>query len=69
MSILFSVVSLISALPVFVVAQTADDPSQLGTRQIEVRTLDVSYELAYRAATQAMFSLEQSLDLCLTLDG
>jgi len=60
-SILFSAFSLISAAPVFVVAQTADDPTQLGTRQIEVRTLDVSYELAYRAATQAMFSLGYSI--------
>lgn len=34
-----------------------DDPTQLGTRQLEVRTLDVSYEVAYRAATQAMFSI------------
>jgi hypothetical protein len=36
---------------------TSDDPTQLGTRQLEVRTLDVPYDLAYRAATQAMFSI------------
>ncbi len=39
-------------------AQTApEDPTQLGTRQIEVRTLDANYDLAYRSATQALLSL------------
>jgi hypothetical protein len=38
--------------------QTApEDPSQLGSRQIEVRTLDVNYDLAYRSATQALLSI------------
>jgi len=37
------------------------DPTQLGTRQIEVRTLDVPYDLAYRAATQAFFSIGFSI--------
>jgi len=39
----------------------SQDPSQLGTRQIELRTLDVPYELAYRAATQAFFSIGFSI--------
>jgi hypothetical protein len=34
-----------------------EDPSQLGTRQLEVRVLDVPYEVAYQAATQAMFTI------------
>ena len=41
--------------------QSSDDPTQLGARQIEVRTLDVSYDMAYRAATQALFSLGYSI--------
>lgn len=42
--------------------QTAsDDPTQLGARQLEVRALDVPYETAYRAVTQAMFSLGYSI--------
>lgn len=40
---------------------TSDDPTQLGSRQIEVRTLDVPYDLAYRSATQALFSLGYSI--------
>jgi len=40
---------------------SVQDPSQLGTRQIEVRTLDVPYEHAYRAATQAFFSIGFSI--------
>ena len=43
-------------------AQNSQDPSQLGARQIEIRTLDVPYEVAYRAATQALFSLGYSID-------
>jgi len=39
-----------------------EDPSQLGARQIEIRTLDVPYEVAYRAATQALFSLGYSIN-------
>src|SRR3970282_2443545 len=39
-------------------SQTApEDPSQLGSRQIEVRTLDVGYDTAYRSATQALLSI------------
>jgi len=39
-------------------SQTApEDPSQLGSRQIEVRTLDVNYDTAYRSATQALLSI------------
>jgi len=41
---------------------SSQDPTQLGARQIEIRTLDVPYELAYRAATQALFSLGYSID-------
>ena len=37
------------------------DPSQLGARQIEVRILDVPFEVAYRAATQALFSIGYSI--------
>jgi hypothetical protein len=41
-----------------VFSQTApEDPSQLGSRQIEVRTLDVNYDTAYRSATQALLSI------------
>jgi len=42
-------------------AQSSEDPTQLGARQIEVRSLDVSYDTAYRAATQALFSLGYSI--------
>src|SRR3989304_5416992 len=39
-------------------SQTApEDPTQLGSRQIEVRTLDVNYDTAYRSATQALLSI------------
>ena len=42
--------------------QTAsEDPSQLGARQIEVRTLDVNYDTAYRSAMQALLSLGYSI--------
>jgi hypothetical protein len=41
---------------------TSDDPTQLGSRQIEVRTLDVPYDLAYRSATQALLSLGYSIN-------
>ncbi len=41
---------------------SSQDRTQLGARQIEVRTLDVPYEIAYRAATQALFSLGYSID-------
>ncbi len=37
------------------------EPTQLATRQIEVRTLDVPYDVAYRSATQAFFSLGYSI--------
>src|SRR3989338_1073701 len=40
---------------------TTDDPTQLGARQIEVRTLDVSYDIAYRSATQALLSVGYSI--------
>jgi hypothetical protein len=40
---------------------SVQDPTQLGTRQIEVRTLDVPYDVAYRAATQAFFSIGFSI--------
>jgi hypothetical protein len=43
-------------------SQTApEDPSQLGARQIEVRTLDVGYDTAYRSAMQALLSLGYSI--------
>lgn len=38
------------------------EPTQLATHQIEVRRLEVPYDLAYRAATQAMFSLGYSIE-------
>ncbi len=41
---------------------SSQDPTQLGARQIEVRTLEAPYEIAYRAATQALFSLGYSID-------
>ena len=42
--------------------QTApEDPSQLGSRQIEVRSLDVNYDTAYRSATQALLSIGYSI--------
>jgi|GEM_PF-5452994 len=40
---------------------TAQDPTQLGTRQLEVRILDVPFDTAYRAATQAFFSIGYSI--------
>jgi hypothetical protein len=40
---------------------SVQDPSQLGTRQMEVRTLDVPYDVAYRSATQAFFSIGFSI--------
>lgn len=39
----------------------SNDPTQLGARQLEVRALDVPFETAYRAVTQAMFSLGYSI--------
>lgn len=53
--------SLIFISTIRAMAQSSEDPTQLGARQIEVRTLDVSYEVAYRAATQALFSLGYSI--------
>jgi hypothetical protein len=41
---------------------TEEDPSQLGARQIEVRSLDTNYDIAYRAATQALLSLGYSIN-------
>lgn len=44
-------------------SQTApEDPSQLGSRQIEVRTLDVNYDTAYRSATQALLSIGYAIN-------
>jgi len=40
---------------------TGDDPTQLGTRQLEVRNLDVNYDTAYRSAMQALLSLGYSI--------
>ena len=40
----------------------SQDPTQLGTRQIEVRTLEVSQNTAYNAAMQAFFSLGYSIN-------
>ena len=43
-------------------SQTAsDDPTQLGSRQLEIRSLDVNYDTAYRSATQALLSLGYSI--------
>jgi len=43
-------------------SQTAgEDPTQLGARQIEVRSLDTSFDIAYRSATQALLSLGYSI--------
>ena len=39
----------------------SDDPTQLGSRQLEIRSLDVNYDLAYRSATQALLSLGYSI--------
>ena len=47
------------ATPTF--SPSEQDPTQLGARQLEVRSLDVPYDDAYRAATQAMFSLGYSI--------
>src|SRR3989304_3871464 len=44
-------------------SQTApEDPTQLGSRQIEVRTLDVNYDTAYRSATQALLSIGYAIN-------
>jgi hypothetical protein len=40
---------------------TEEDPSQLGARQIEVRSLDTNYDIAYRSAMQALLSLGYSI--------
>lgn len=40
---------------------TTDDPTQLGARQIEIRSLDTSFDIAYRSATQALLSLGYSI--------
>lgn len=40
---------------------SSQDPTQLGTRQVEVRTLDVPSDVAYNAAMQAFFSLGYSI--------
>ncbi len=40
---------------------SGQDPTQLGARQLEVRTLDVSYEIAYQAAMHAFFSIGYSI--------
>jgi hypothetical protein len=43
-------------------SQTAgDDPTQLRSRQLEVRSLDANYDVAYRSATQALLSLGYSI--------
>ena len=41
---------------------SSQDPTQLGTRQIEVRTLDAPQNIAYNAAMQAFFSLGYSIN-------
>ncbi len=40
---------------------TSDDPTQLGARQLEVRSLDTNYDTAYRSAMQALLSLGYSI--------
>lgn len=40
---------------------SGQEPTLLGARQIEVRTLDVPYDTAYQAAMQALFSLGYSI--------
>ncbi|MGE5301882.1 MAG: hypothetical protein ACM3TN_01055 [Alphaproteobacteria bacterium] len=40
---------------------TSEDPTQLGSRQLEIRALDVNYDVAYRSATQALLSLGYSI--------
>lgn len=40
----------------------ASEPTQLATHQIEVRRLEVPYDVAWGAAAQAMFSLGYSID-------
>jgi hypothetical protein len=45
-----------------VTTPSTQDPTQLAARQIEVRELEVPYEVAYGAATQAMFSLGYKID-------
>ena len=58
---LFAVSLLLSACAL--TSSTAgSDPTQLASRQIELRQLDVPYEVAYRAATQALFSLGYKVD-------
>lgn len=41
---------------------STQEPTQLAARQIEVRELEVPYDVAYGAATQAMFSLGYTID-------
>lgn len=41
---------------------SSQDPTQLGTRQLEVRTLEVPQNTAYNAAMQAFFSLGYSIN-------
>ena len=51
-------------------SQTApEDPTQLGSRQIEVRTLDVSYDLAYRSATRRFSVLAMRSVIPIRLPG
>ena len=53
---------LVGLFPASAFSQTAsDDPTQLGSRQLEVRNLDVNYDTAYRSAMQALLSLGYSI--------
>lgn len=48
--------------PVTIQTQTGgNEPTQLATRQIEVRRLEAPYDVSWRAATQAMFTLGYSI--------
>lgn len=49
--------------PVTIQTQTGgSEPTQLATRQIEVRRLEAPYDVSWRAATQAMFTLGYSIE-------
>ncbi|MBI4529217.1 MAG: hypothetical protein HY695_35920 [Deltaproteobacteria bacterium] len=53
---------LLALTPLPAMGQTAtEDPTQLGSRQLEVRSLDVNCDTAYRSATQALLSLGYSI--------
>jgi hypothetical protein len=70
LSLVMGAALLAGALVSISFGQTAsEDPSQLGSRQLEVRTLDVPFDTAYRAATQAFLSIGYSISFSDKLSG